>query len=165
MTRVAVLAVFLLTLVGCGQLRLEVQVLDPKVVKILAQDDRVRKELPIEVAKTDAEIDGRFNETANEHYAAYTKTAAEYAQAAAALPKKDEGRDLLEAAAASLDDFPEPMTKLYAEKKAALKATHAALVKAWTAYKDAADEATEIRQKRNALTKEERETSRSDLPR
>ncbi len=162
MIRVAISAGLLLALSACGSLRLEVQVLDPKIVKSLAQDDRIRKELPVLVTESDTEIDGRFNNTSNAHYLAYTKTAAEYRKQAAALPAEDEQRDLLEAAAGSLDDFSEPMRQLYEDKKAALKANSKELRAAWDDYKNAPSEAAEVIQKRKALTKEERENTRSD---
>lgn len=162
MIRIAISAGLLLVLSACGSLRLEVQVLDPKIVKNLAQDDRIRKELPILIAETETEIDGRFNNTFNAHYLAYTKTAAEYRKQAAALPAKDEQRDLLEGAAASLDDFSDPMRQMYEAKKSALKANSRELRTAWDSYKKAPDEAAEVMEKRKALTKEERETTRSD---
>jgi hypothetical protein len=147
---------------ACGSLRLEVAVLDPKIVKSLAQDDRIQKELPVVVAESDIEIDGRFNNTFNAHYLAYTKTATEYRKQAAALPPNDEQRDLLEGAAASLDDFSEPMRQLYDDKKAALKANSKTLREAWKEYKAAPSEAAEVVEKRRALTREERETTRND---
>lgn len=152
----------LVVLSGCGHLRLEVQVLDPKTVKSLEQDDRVQRELPILVSETDTELDGRFNSARNSHYAAYTKTAAEYRKQAEALPSQDEQRVLLEAAAMSLDDFSEPMNKLYQEKRAALKANNLKLQTSWVQYQNAPNEAIEIAQKRKDLTQKEKESTRSD---
>lgn len=132
--RIVVLFTVLL-LSGCAHLRLEVSVLDPLVVKELADDDRIRKEMPILATQSRTEIEGRFNETKNKHFAAYQEVADSYRKAAAVLPERSAEREQLENAAASFDSFPPALRALYDEKMEEEIANSAVLRPLWESYK------------------------------
>lgn len=160
MRRMLSLAVLALSLAGCANLKLEVEVLDPMVVRNMANDDRVRKELPNIVGESEQALKGRVDDLSNAHYREYLKARDDLLLQASKLPANSPDRARLETVAESFNEF--PFGDMYTKSRAALLTNRDKLAKAWDAYKDAPDEVSQIREARARLSKDDRESTRSD---
>lgn len=125
---------------ACASLKIQVGVLDPKVVSDLEEVDRLNRTMPELVAEHDTAVTARFNAVKNEHYKSYSKVEETYRDAAANAPANSADRTILNASADQHLELPQSIEQIYADTESAIKANSAAIKNRWATYKAASDE-------------------------
>jgi hypothetical protein len=142
---------------GCASLKIQVGVLDPKVVSELEETDRLNRVMPELVAESDTAITARFNSVKNEHYKSYSKAETTFRQAAARAPAGSADRTILETSADNHLAFPQSIEQVYTDTENAIKSNTAALKIVWETYKAASENARPAQRRQILWLLDERE--------
>lgn len=124
---------------GCASLRIDVGVLNPEVVRAMAEEDKLGHLLPKIVSEPETAIVGRFGAVLNEHGQAYTRVARGYDEAAEKLPADSAEREEL-MAAAKLYSMPKRVRDIYSATQTSIFANTALLRDLWGKYQEASQE-------------------------
>lgn len=149
----ALILVSLLSLCGCTSLRIQVGVLNPEVVRELAQAERLDRVMPEIATEHDVQISARFKAVQNEHYKAYAKVAQTYSQELAKLGTDADGglREALGAAVRTHAQMSPRILGVYTDTETTIKASTSSLRGLWAQYKSERDKTARAELQRQIL--------------
>lgn len=155
--RIAV-AILTTLLCSCASLKVQVAVLNPKVVSQLADSERIEKSLPELVTESDADIKARFDSVKNNHYRVYATAANTYQLEADKQKDGTPEKAQLNAAVSSHAKFPVKVSQFYGASLKKMQENTHSLQMVWAKLTVEADpEKQQVFRKQILLLLDERE--------